>query len=184
MAIPVTFPQLGNSNTVMSSVGRVLAAGSTLIVESVGPLSDVLPTVGSAQLNTDGNVAGFVIFRYNPNGQEAVVALEQRSADGFLLAFDNTAGRVTGIAVNNRVSQPVDVPVIVRDDMGLLVAVDTVSLAPHGHTSFTLGIDRYPEVAGRRGTVEFRTPPGGQIAALGIRMSPALTFTTLPALAK
>jgi CubicO group peptidase (beta-lactamase class C family) len=184
LAIPVTFPQLGNSNTVMSSVGRVLAAGSTLIVQSVGLFSDVLPTVGSAQLNTDGNVAGFVIFRYNPNGQEAVVPLEQRSADGFLLAFDNTAGRVTGIAVNNRVSQPVDVPVIVRDDMGLLVAVDTVSLAPHGHTSFTLGIDRYPEVAGRRGTVEFRTPPGGQIAALGIRMSPALTFTTLPALAK
>ncbi len=184
LAIPLTFPQLGGSSAVTSSVGRVLAAGSTLIVQSGGPLSDGLPRLGSAQVHSDGNVAGFVIFRYNPNGQEAVVPLEQRTADGFLVAFDNTAGRVTGVAVNNRGSQPVHVPVIVRDDMGLLVAVDTVNLAPHGHTSFSLGIDKYPEVVGRRGTIEFRTPQGGQIAALGIRMSPALTFTTLPALAK
>jgi len=35
-----------------------------------------------------------------------------------------------------------------------------------------------------RGTIEFDTPPGGQIGALGIRIPVAHTFTTLPALAK
>ena len=32
-----------------------------------------------------------MIFRYNPNGQEAVVPLESRNASGYILAFDNTA---------------------------------------------------------------------------------------------
>ena len=34
-----------------------------------------------------------MIFRYNPNGQEAVVPLESRNANAYILAFDNTAGK-------------------------------------------------------------------------------------------
>jgi hypothetical protein len=43
---------------------------------------------------------------------------------------------------------------------------------------------QFPATAGIVGTVEFDTPPGAQISVLGIRSPPALTFTTLPALAK
>ena len=46
-----------------------------------------------------------MIFRYNPNGQEAVVPLERRNANAYLLAFDNTRGTATGIAINS-VSMP------------------------------------------------------------------------------
>ncbi len=38
--------------------------------------------------------------------------------------------------------------------------------------------------AGKRGTIEFTVPSDGNIGALGIRIPPALTFTTLPSLAR
>jgi hypothetical protein len=125
-----------------------------------------------------------VIFRYNPNGQEAVVPLESRTANGFLIAFDNTAGTATGIAISSVSSNAVNVPVIVRDDSGNQIATDTLNIAANGHLAFTLVADKYPGTANIRGTIEFDTPPGGQIGALGIRIPVAHTFTTLPALAK
>ncbi len=125
-----------------------------------------------------------MIFRYNPNGQEAVVPLESRVANGFLIAFDNTNGTATGIAVNNVSAQAVNVPVIMRDDAGNQLTTDTLNLNANGHLGFTLGSSRYPQTANIRGTLEFGTPPGGQIGVLGIRIPVGRTYTTLPALAK
>jgi len=133
---------------------------------------------------TTGNVSGFVIFRYNPNGQEAVAPLESRIANSFLVPFDNTDNTATGIAVNSVSLQTMNVPVIVRDDTGAQIATDTITLPPNAHVAFTLVTDKYPQTANIRGTVEFGTPPGGQIGALGIRIPTAHTFTTLPALAR
>jgi hypothetical protein len=183
LALPLSFPQTGTGSTA-SSVSQSLAAGASLLIQSAAPLSNPAPTIGSAQLTTTGNVGGFVIFRYNPNGQEAVVPLESRSATAYILAFDNTAGTATGIALNSVSSQAVSVPVIVRDDTGAQIANDTLNLAANGHLAFTLVSDKYAATANIRGTIEFDTPPGGQIGALGIRIPVAHTFTTLPALVR
>ncbi len=114
--------------------------------------------------------------------------LESRTVNGFLIAFDNTNGTATGIALNNISAQSVNVPVIVRNDAGAQVATDTLNLAGHAHLAFTLGSSqpgfKYGQAANIRGTIEFDTPSGGQIGALGIRIPVAHTFTTLPALAK
>ena len=185
LPLPLSFPQSGSgATTVASSVDQTLAAGATLLVESAGPLSDPAPTVGSAQLITAGNVSGFVIFRYNPNGQEAVVPLESRNSTGYLVAFDNTGGTATGIAINSVSAQAANVPVVIRDDSGAQIGGDTLSLTANGHLAFTLGSDKYPATANIRGTIEFDTPAGGQIGVLGIRIPAAHTFTTLPALVK
>jgi len=185
LSLPLSFPLVNSSaTTVNSSVSQSLAAGATLLVESAAPLLDPAPTIGSAQLTTNGHVGGFVIFRYNPNGQEAVVPLESRSAGGYIIAFDNTSGTATGIAVNSVSSQAVNVPVIVRNDAGVQIATDTLNLAANGHLAFTLVSDKYPVTQNIRGTIEFDTPAGAQIGALGIRIPLAHTFTTLPALGK
>ena len=185
LALPLSFPQSGAGTTGTSAtVDRTLAAGASLIVQSMAPESDPAPTVGSAQLTTDGSVGGFVIFRFNPNGQEAVVPLESRNANAYLLAFDNTAGTATGVAINTVSAQAVNIPVIVRDDTGAQIASDTLHLAANGHLAFTLAIDKYAATANARGTVEFDAPAGAQIGALGIRIPVAHTFTTLPALVK
>jgi len=79
-------------------------------------------------------------------------------------------------------SQQVNVPVVVRDETGAQIATDNLIVAANGHLAFTLATDKYPVTANIRGTIEFDTPPGGTIGALGIRIPPAHTFTTLPAL--
>ena len=185
LTLPIGYPQLGSGSTALApSVSQNLGAGATLIVESAAPLSDATPTIGSAQLTSSGNVSGFAIFRYDPNGQEAVVPFESRNANAYLLAFDNTAGTATGVAVNSVSAQPVDVPVVIRDDTGTLIASDTLHLAANGHLAFTLAKDRYPATANIRGTIEFDKPAGAQIGTLAFRIPTAHTFTTLPALAK
>jgi hypothetical protein len=182
LSLPLSFPQAGGgAATVASSVTQMLAAGATLVIVSSGAVNLV---TGSAQLTTAGNISNFVIFRHN--GQEAVVPLESRNASGYIIAFDNTNGTYTGIAVNAVSAGQVNIPVTVRDSTGATIATDTLTLNANGHTQFTLVTDKYPKTANIRGTIEFDTPAGAQIGALGIRIptGAAHTFTTLPALAK
>jgi hypothetical protein len=180
--LPLSFPQPGGgTSTMATSVTQMLPAGATrLIVSSEAPQL----ITSSAQLSTTGNVSGFVIFRHN--NQEAVVPLESRNADAYIIAFDNTYGTATGIAVNAVSAGQVNIPVTVRDATGATIATDTITLNANGHYAFTLVNDRYAGTANMRGTIEFDTPPGVQIGALGIRIpnSDAHTYTTLPALAK
>ena len=185
LSLPLSFPLVSTSTTTTdSNVSQLLAAGATLLVQSAASPLDPAPTIGSAQLTTNGHVGGFVIFRYNPNGQEAVVPLESRSASGYIIAFDNTNSTATGIAINSVSAQAVNVPVIVRNDAGVQIESDTLNLAANGHLAFTLGRDKYSVTQNIRGTIEFDTPAGAQIGALGIRVPLAHTFTTLPALGK
>ncbi len=178
LSIPLTFPQTGSSNTA-NSVTQTIAAGATLIVQSTAPASDPAPIIGSAQLTATGNIGGFVIFRYNPNGQEAVVPLENRIASGYLIAFDNTSGTATGIAVNSIAAQDINVPVIVRDDAGNQIATDTLTLAANGHTAFTLGVDKFCSAPGSLDTTLFTLlSPGSARAGPGpVSGNPALPST-------
>ena len=183
LSLPLSFPQSGGNATSAASLDRTLAAQATLIVESQGP--DFNPVqVGSAQLTTDGQVSGFVVFRYTNNGQEAVAPLESRHAGAYLLAFDNTGGAATGVAVNSISTQASNVSVIIRDEAGAQIGTGTISLAANGHSAFTLAVDKFPVTAGIRGTIEIDAHTGVQIGALGIRIPPTHTFTTLPALVK
>ena len=190
LPLSVSYPQTNGAATTVSSADPTLAAGAMLMVQANGALTDPLQT-GSAQLTTTGNISGFVIFRFQPNGQEAVVPLESRNAGGYLLAFDNTGGTATGIAVNTVSSGVANIPVVVRDSSGAQIGAHVINLPANGHFSDTLGqfsttlqTVLFPETAGLRGTLEFDTPAGGEIGVLGIRVAVAHTFTTLPALAK
>ena len=55
------------------------------MVQSAAPLSDPDAHHRAGVVTAIGNVGGFVIFRYNPNGQEAVVPLESRNASASIL---------------------------------------------------------------------------------------------------
>ncbi len=183
LPLSVSFPQLGGGANTVTGVTPTLAANAMLMVQADGPLANAVQ-IGSAQLTTTGKVSGFVIFRYQPNGQEAVVPLESRNAGAYVLAFDNTAGTATGVAVNSVSTKAASIPVIVRDDTGAQIATGNIALPANGHSSFTLGSDDCPAALGFRVTIVFDAPSGAQIGALGIRIPIAHTFTTLPALTK
>jgi hypothetical protein len=187
--LPISYPQQGGPVITASSITPTLAAGATLLVQSTGAVNLL---TGSAQLATTGNVSGFVIFRHN--GQEAVVPMESRNAPAYILAFDNTSGTATGIALNNvsSAAAAVNIPVVVRDDQGNQLATHTLTVAANGdfsgdlgQYSATLGAVLFPETANIRGTVEFDVPSSSvQIGVIGIRTPAALTYTSLPALVK
>jgi hypothetical protein len=181
LTLPLTFPQGSMAAMSAATVTQTIRAGGELVIESQGPES--LLTLGSAQLSTDGNIGGFIIFRYNPTGQEAAVPLQVQSAATYTLSFDNTGGLGTGVAVANASNQPVTVQATIRDDTGAMLATDSIRLPGSGHLSFGLS-DRYAAAAQHRGTIQFQTPANGQISVLGIRAATSGAYTTIPAVTK
>ena len=175
LMLPLSFPQ-NQTRATKSSVTQTIPAGATFVIVTEGQSSDAVVT-GSAQLSTTGNVGGFAIFQ--AGGQEAVVPLEVGSANSYTLAFDNTGGLVTGVALVNSSSQPAIVPATLRDATGATLAATSINLPASAHQSQILSA-LFPQAAGIRGTLEFATPTGGQIGALGIRATPAGAFTTIP----
>ena len=183
LSLPLTYVQTG-AKTTASTITETLAAGATLVILTQGS-SNVSVTEGSAQLTTNGSaeVNGFVIFRSNPTAQEAVVPLETRNPTAFVLGFDNTSGLVTGVALANVSTQAAKVGLVIRDDTGAVLDTAAIDLSARGHTAFLLSAN-YASVKNKRGTVEFDTPPGGQISAVGLLFTPTGAFTTIPALVK
>lgn len=183
LVLPLSSPQSGGGvSTTAAFVDSTINAGASLVIESTGPDANPLQT-GSAQLTTDGNVSGFAIFRYEPTGQEAVVPLESRNGSSYILAFDNTGGTATGVAASSSSLQAVSVPVVIRDDAGAQIGTEAIALSANGHSAFVLA-SQFPVTGGRRGTLEFAAPAGGQIGVLGFRTPPTGTFTTLPAMTR
>jgi hypothetical protein len=182
MPLPLFFPQAATTKTT-ATITQALAAGASLIIQTQG-LDAAAAVTGSAQLTGTGQVSGFAVFRYEPTAQEAVVPLESRNPGAFLLAFDNTNGVSTGLAIANLSSHATAVPVAVRDDTGATLASGTIDLSANGHASFMLTDAKqgYPVTAAKRGSIEFDTPSGGQISVLGIRATPGGAITTVPVL--
>jgi hypothetical protein len=58
------------------------------------------------------------------------------------VAFDNTGGLTTGVALANISDEPAFVPMLIRDDTGTRVLSTTISLPANGRTSFLLP-DKY-----------------------------------------
>ena len=181
LSLPLKFPQTGTTAT-ESSVSEAVPAGATLVILTQGQNSGNSVT-GSGQLTTNGRVSGFAIFQNTAAGQEAVVPLEVGSANSYTLAFDNTGSLATGIALSNGSGQSATVPATLRDSTGATLATTTINLPASGHTSEML-TDLFGAAANIRGTLEFDAPSGGQIAALGIRATPAGVFTTIPVMTK
>ena len=178
LTLPLVFPA---PPVTANSIDRTLPGNATLTLRTSGP--DTQPVQeGSAQLSSDGVVGGFVVFRYTATNQEAAVPLETRDAPSYVLAFDHTNGVALGVALGSVSSKPLVVPVIVRDDTGVMLANTTISLNGNGHITFVMTA-QFPVTAGKRGTIEFQRPQGGRISALGIRFTPPGVLTSIPALA-
>jgi hypothetical protein len=184
VVLPLSLPQTGETDLSGSTIQRSLAAGAVLPIVSTGLTGDKGKT-GEARLLSTGSINGFSVFEFQPSTdstrQEAVVPLETRSANTYLLAFDNTNGYSTGIAVSNTSSQTANVQVTVRNGAGATIKSRSLQLAAGGHSSFDL-VTNYPETADLIGTLQFTTSSAGQIGVLGIRVNSQNSFTSVPAL--
>jgi hypothetical protein len=185
LALPLTVPQATPAPTLMAAtLAQTIAAGGGLVISTTGPASQATQE-GWAQLLTDGSVSGFATFSYAGAGgaQSAVAPLQGANTGSWVLWFDNTNGNATGVALANVASNAASVPVIVRDDTGSILTSGSVPLAALAHGSFMV-TTQYPQTAGKRGTVEFQAPAGGQIGVLGLQASGSGGLTSVPPLAQ
>ena len=138
---------------------------------------------GWAYLDYDHVIAGTAVFTSrqpgNPIDFEAAVPLESQSQDRFVIAFDNSRGYYTGIALANASSSRTEtVSVTFRDETGMAFLVDSLVMRPLTHTAFLVD-DSYPATAGVRGVVEFSTnDSSSQLTGLGLRFNPTGSFTS------
>ncbi|MGD0499380.1 MAG: hypothetical protein ABSC23_13190, partial [Bryobacteraceae bacterium] len=184
LSLPLCFPQTPSASSVTAAeLQQRIAPGAALVVQTcaTGEIA-----IGSwAQLQSDGSVTGFARFNWTAGTgvQEAVVPLESRNPSSFVLWYDNAGGFGTGMALANVTGSGGNVLVTVRADSGAVVGTETLPLSAYGHTAFML-TDHCAATGQGRGTVEFQTPAGGQIAALAFRASTAGILSTIPATVK
>jgi hypothetical protein len=124
---------------------------------------------------------GFAIFRQTvPNGRssEGTVPLQTQFPSTITMAYDDTAGFATGVALVNLSNfTPTTIAATIWDDSGTQLGTEYLTIPLGGHTSFVLS-DQFVQTAERRGIVQFQCLCG--FTGLGLRFSPFGTFTSLP----
>ena len=94
-------------------------------------------------------------------------------SNAFRIAFDNTNGYFTGVAIaNNDQINPVTVIATFRDQTGAqIVSGQAAIVKVYGHTAILLN-QTFPTTAGRIGTVDFACPSFCSIAGMALQFSP------------
>ncbi|MGC8884765.1 MAG: hypothetical protein ACP5UT_18230 [Bryobacteraceae bacterium] len=173
----------GRKTVNASNFGISLPPRNTMFLETVDLTAAT--EVGYAELQSKtGKLTGYGIFRAVLPGApnlEAVVPLEWGVSDEVLLAYDNTGGFVTSVAIANRwLFLPCEWRAEVYDEDGVFLA-SYHKMQPGGtHTAFETWRE-WPATAGRRGMVRLsRVGSSGAFAALALLFNPTGSLTTAP----
>jgi hypothetical protein len=179
LAVPLVLQNSSPPTSLLAaSLDQSLAPGAVLPVDTT-PFDPQPTVITSAQLFTAGSVAGFLRYRYGPSDEEAAAALETRNASSYTLAFDETNGTSTGIAVANVTGAPAVIPLLILDNSGALIDSTTIWLPSNGNTVFALG-SQFANTANLTGSIRFSTPAGGRISLLGSRSTENGGFAMIP----
>jgi hypothetical protein len=181
---PMTLP-LGTDGTAPVVSGQIPGGGSRTI-QTDGSAASLQQ--GWAELITLQAISGTAVFRQQVTGRpdsEAAVPVVSSSGGPrpLILPFDNAHGFITGVALVNRdATQAATVTANLRDENGSIISTGSINLPARGQVAFSLP-DRFSTVSDRRGVAEF-SASGQELYGLGLRFSPAGTFTSLPTLRK
>lgn len=177
---PVVLPQVGISLNVTSLVQQMTARGSSLL-DVTG--TQAFPIrIGYVQVAPTGSVNGVLCYRYPASNDETVIPLEGRDSGSYTVIFDQLNGYLYGLAMANLGSAGANISILVRDDIGTLIAVQRLAFPPGGQTSFLLS-DLFPATTNKRGTLEFSTPADGRLSMVPIIVAPNGDFAAVPVLA-
>ena len=158
-----------------------LAPGQLDVIQTDGSGSTLVE--GWAELVTTNAIGGTGIFSDLTLAQEAAVPLISTAGTQLFIPFDQTTGAInfgTGIALANTGSSAATVTAAFVDDSGnkIPTAKTQISVPAGAHTAFVLNSD-FPELAGKRGAVQFTSNVA--IYALGIRFNGS-AFTSIGAI--
>jgi hypothetical protein len=171
--------QMGTS----SELDRTIQPLATLVIESEAPAGSGVLT-GWAEVLSRSGIRGSAIFSQKVSdgrSVEAIAPVDFSILQSMVMPFDNREGAATGVALVNPTNNQVNVIVRARNENGIELSQRRVSLPAQGHTAFVIG-ERFPELAGQQGTIEFLNPIEGLVTGLGLRFSASGGFTSVPLL--
>ncbi len=163
----------GNS----SSLTGTIPVGGSVTFETRNVKADL--SQGWADMISTDALGGAAIFRQSVAGRpdfEASLPLDTDLDNRVVLPFDQI-GATTGVALVNPLSASnLTVVLIFRDESGIQFLLDSFQMSPRTHLAFTLS-QRYPQTAGKRGTVEITTA-GLYMNVIGLRFGQE-SFTSI-----
>jgi sugar lactone lactonase YvrE len=176
--LPLTVTQQGASqNLTTSTVNTTIGPNSTVVLEMGQQVSELI--TGWADVATSGPVNGFAIFRSTAGAiSEGTSPLQTQFQSKLDLPYDNRSGFVTAIALANVSAAAATLTANVWDSTGVSLGTQSITIPAGGHTAFVLP-DKLPQTAGLQGLVQFQSS-AGNLAAVGLRVSPQGTFTSVP----
>jgi len=139
-----------NISEIVNGYGTV-----TLVIEDVLN-KDTL--VGSAEIKPILNQPVGVTIIYETTdaaAHEAALPANAVTTDTINLAYDNTNGRVTGLALLNSLNYPEPVTITYYDDGGVLLSTTTITLPAKGQTAFVIND---PAIKNRTGMIRAVMP--------------------------
>lgn len=148
--------------------GVTIPAGSSVTWQTTGT-GDA--EQGWAEVVTNQQVSGFAVFLQRLAGrfdQEAAAPVNAGPQMRFLLPFDNTQPFTTTMALASFDGRST-LAATVRDEQHRILEDQVIALPERGHLAFETP-RRFPQSAGRRGTIEFHVQYGS-ISALGLRFA-------------
>ncbi len=176
---PVEVPIVNVGSFSELTVGIAAHGGVTLITENL-PNRPNVEGWAKLDLTCCAAVSGLAIFRQRTdrNDSEAVVPLSSSLTVNSTLIFDNKDGFITGIAmVNPSETSVATITANFRKADGTRIHLDQFMMNPREHRAFALP-NQYPQTEDLDGTIEFLSF-GGTISILGLRFSPAGSFTSM-----
>lgn len=180
LAKPMPIATLGTVDTITGTI----APGQTIRYETgAGPTLEVSWALLTPATPATARLSGLAVFRQTvPSGtstvsSEGVVEFTPVTESKYVLLYDNLGGPLTTAAfVNPDALSSLTILADIRDENGALLATDSITLQPLGHTAFEL-MQRFPITINRRGSIRFDSSPRG-FTGLGVRFSPFGTFTS------
>lgn len=186
---PLTLPLVGLGDT--PAVSGTIGPNGTLILETAG-VSDELrqgsalfycldrPASDPGAKPIATRFGGAAIFRQRVPGRpdfEAVVPASSFDDSKLSFPFDNSGGFVTGIALINASASANSLQMVIRDEDGTILGQEEFTLGGRNKSVFVVP-DKYPQTAGKRGSMEVSTS-AGFLGGLGLRFNPNGSFTSM-----
>jgi hypothetical protein len=126
-------------------------------------------------VNQGDRFAGYAVIKNITSGLpnlEFTIPLAPLNENRFTLAFDNSNGYDTGVALVNSSQFSATVNIEVTDQYGNVLATDQVSIPPLGRVVNTSLSTQYPPLGGTVGSIFFSTDPSLAVTGMGIRFGP------------
>jgi hypothetical protein len=152
----------------------------SLTFETAG--TDTTLSQGWAYIETGSitdKLGGLGVFRLRVPEKpdfEAVVPIVSQLENRFVLVYDNTGGRSTGMAIANPASWSESATVYIRDEDGNDLGRATMRLGGYEHMAVSLP-EYWSITSNRRGLIEFAVEEFG-LSAIGLRFNPTGPFTS------